>query len=166
MLQQILEEAGEDGHKPEPIAIPKQWLPGWIRWPIRLVLLPFVWLDLGAQWVARQFIRPPYKKVGKCRKRGNCCHYILIRKSKGHYLDLFWHTQVNGFFRRDQQIHEVDGMKVYLMGCRYLKEDGTCSVYHLRPTICRTWPRIEYFGHPQVLKGCGYQAVARNSKIR
>lgn len=163
MLQQILEHAGDDGDKPQPCPIPKQWLPGFIRWPIRYLLLPFVWLDIFAQSVAKKIIKPPYKKVGECKKRGNCCHYILIKKSKGisSKLDLFWHTQMNGFYRRDNTTHEYNGMRVYVMGCRYLKEDGKCGAYALRPMICRSWPRIEYFGHPQILKGCGFQAVPK-----
>lgn len=166
MLQQILEHAGDDDAKPPPCDIPKQWLPGFIRWPLRACLIPFIWLDIFAQVVARKIIKPPYQKVGNCKKRGNCCHYILIRKSKGIFskLDLFWHTQVNGFFRRDKKVHITDGMKVYLMGCRYLQKNGRCGVYHMRPAICRSWPRIEYFGHPQVLKGCGYSAVAVKAK--
>ena len=161
MLQQILDKAGEDGAKPPPCAILKQWLPSWIRFSIRIGLIPFIWLDVFAQWVARKIIRPPYKKIGNCKKRGNCCHYILIKKSKGFSskLDLFWHTQVNGFFKRDNILYEVDGMKVHLMGCRYLKKNGRCSIYAFRPMVCRTWPRIEYFGYPQILKGCGYKAI-------
>lgn len=160
MLNQILDHAGDEGAKPSPCPIPKQWLPSWVRWPLRVFLLPFVWIDLFAQWVAKKIIRPPYKKVGNCKRRGNCCHYILIKKSKGFSskLDLFWHTEVNGFFKRDEKVYDHNGMKVYLMGCRYLQEDGKCSVYRLRPMICRAWPRIEYFGSPQILKGCGYHA--------
>lgn len=164
MLQQILDHAGDDDHKPKPCKIPRQWLPGWIRWPIRILLLPFVLLDLFAQTLAKKIVRPPYQKVGSCKKRGNCCNYILIKKSKGFSakLDLFWHTQMNGFFRRDKETHEYNGMRVYVMGCRYLQKDGKCGAYKLRPMICRSWPRIEYFGHPQILKGCGFQAVPKD----
>jgi hypothetical protein len=161
MLQQILSEAGEEGHRPNPCPIPKQWLPSWIRWPLRSFLLPFVFLDILAQALAKKIIPPPFKKVGACKKRGNCCNYILIKKSKGlpQKLDLFWHAQVNGFYQRDKQFHDLDGMKVYVMGCRYLQKNGKCGAYLLRPMVCRAWPRIEYFGKPQILKGCGYKAV-------
>ncbi len=167
MLHQILEEAGEDHHKPLPCKIPKQWFPGFIRWPLRALLLPFLYLDIFAQWLAKKIIRPPYKKVGACKKRGNCCHYILIKKSKGFSgkLDLLWHTQINGFYRRDKQLHDYEGMKVYVMGCRYLQKDGRCGAYALRPMICRSWPRIEYFGHPQILKGCGFQAQFKKEDL-
>lgn len=160
MLQQILDHAGDDGHKPSPCKIPNQWLPGFIRWPLRVFLLPFVILDCFAQLIAKKIIRPPFKKVGSCKKRGNCCNYILIKKSKGlpSMLDLFWHTQMNGFYRRYEKPCNYEKMKVYVMGCRYLQKDGKCGAYLLRPMICRSWPRIEYFGHTQILKGCGFKA--------
>ena len=38
---------------------------------------------------------------------------------------------------------------------------GKTLAEHLRPAVCRKWPLIEYFGHPRILKGCGFQAVHR-----
>lgn len=167
-IDELLEGVGKEDAPPLPPegGIPRQWVVAPIRNFFRILLFPFVWLDLGAQSVARLMIRPPYKQVGKCKKRGNCCHYILIRGSKYFpaWLDLFWHTQINGFFRRDKRAHDYNGMKMYVMGCRHLKKDGSCGSYRLRPMICRTWPRIEYFGYPQVLKGCGFKAVLRKPK--
>lgn len=161
MLENILETAGDLKEPPES-SIAKQWLPGWIRWPVRVAILPFVLLDLGAQWIARKIIPTPYKKVGVCKKRGNCCYYILIRKTKYlGFFDLFWHTQINGFYKRSNSTFLYQGKKIYVMGCRYLQKDGSCKHYRLRPTICRTWPRIEIFGRPEILKGCGFQAQPR-----
>ncbi len=167
-LDVILARAEEAEEPPaDPTGgIPQQWVPGWIRWPLRLFFLPFVWLDLAAQMAAKQLIRPPFKKAGHCLKRGNCCHYILIPEAKGWLGKLYylWNTQILGFYRRTSDIHESDGKRVYVMGCRYLKKDGSCSHYHLRPAVCRKWPVIEYFGYPRIIKGCGYRAISRESK--
>jgi Fe-S-cluster containining protein len=168
-LDELLESAG-DAQTPPPLpsgGIPTQYLPLWIRWLLRTLILPFLWLDLFAQFIARQIIRPPYKKGGECKRRGNCCHNILVKKSRGvfKFLDLFWHQEVNGFYLREKKTYIYNGMKVYRMGCRYLKENGQCSVYFFRPMLCRTWPRIEYFGRPQVLKGCGYYPKARKKGV-
>ena len=167
MLETLLENAGDDGSQPLPPenGIQRQWLPNFIRFPIQLMVLPFVLLDYFGQWIAKQIIRPPFKKVGKCKKRGNCCHYILIRKIRFPFslFDQFWHTQVNGFYKRDDKVYIHNKNKVHLMGCRHLKKDGSCGRYFLRPMICRTWPRIEYFGYPQILKGCGFQAKPKTS---
>ncbi|MCB1119061.1 MAG: hypothetical protein KDK65_03790 [Chlamydiia bacterium] len=158
----MYEEAAETATAPPPMGdIPKQWVPGWIRWPIRLLFLPFVWLDLAAKQIARWIIPPPYKQAGHCNKRGNCCHYVLVGKRAGFlgYLELFWNTQINGFFIRDTVT--VDDTKILVLGCRYLSPKGTCAHHTLRPVICREWPRIEHFGHPQILKGCGYRTIKR-----
>lgn len=165
-LDEILvraEEAEEVPPEPEG-GIPRQWLPGLIRWPVRVLLLPTILIDLAAQRIARIIVRTPFKKEGKCLKRGNCCHYILVPEAKGFLgrLFYFWNTQVLGFYRRTPQVYESDGKRIYVMGCRYLKKDGSCGHYHLRPTVCRKWPVIEYFGFPRIIKGCGYKAVPRD----
>lgn len=131
-LDEILKLSEEATEPPaEPKEIPKQWLPGWIRWPLRVAILPFVLIDLGAQVVARILIRPPFKKEGKCLKRGNCCHYILIPESKGVLgkMFYFWNTQILGFYKRREQVYESDGKPVHVMGCRYLQKNGSCGHY-------------------------------------
>lgn len=164
-LEDLLEKAGTATSLPPdpPGGIPRQRLPNWIRWPLRLIFLPFILLDLTAQRVARLLIRPPFKQEGSCLKRGNCCHYILLPKPKGGlgWLFYFWSTQVLGFYPRSRQPYESEGKEVLVMGCRYLQPNGSCRHYHLRPTVCRKWPMIEYFGLPRLLKGCGFTASLR-----
>jgi Fe-S-cluster containining protein len=167
-LEDLMDAAGEAKEMPPPPrgGIPKQTVPPWIRWPIRLLFLPFVVVDVWAQRVAKLVIRPPHRQVGKCHQRGNCCHYILLQDYKGWKgaLNIFWNTQINGFFLRDSQVYECQGKRVFVMGCRYLQKNGRCGRYFWRPAICRKWPLIEYFGHPSLLKGCGFRAIAANQK--
>ncbi len=169
-LEELLHNAGETDSLPAepPEGIPKQFVPSWIRWPLRVLFLPLVMLDLFAQKMARVFIRTPFKQVGACKKRGYCCHYILIPETKGIFGKLYylWNTQILGFYRRDNRLYESDGHKVYVMGCRYLNKEGTCTRYALRPAVCRKWPMIEYFGYPRILKGCGFKAVYRDQPDR
>jgi Fe-S-cluster containining protein len=166
-IDQLTTKAGEATEQPPlpPGGIPKQWLPGIIRWPLRLLALPFVWLDLIAQWVARKIVRPPFKVVGHCHQRGNCCYYVLLPEPKGvtSRIFFFWYTQVNRFYLRSSEpvIHE--GERMMVMGCRYLRKDGRCGHYRLRPMLCRQWPIIEHFGTPKRLKGCGFKGALRDS---
>lgn len=164
-LESLLLQAQEATEIPPPpkTGIPKQWLASWIRYLLKIIILPFIYLDQLAQIVAKWLIRPPFVQVGSCKRRGNCCHYILIPENKGMFGRLFhfWHTQINGFYLREPLPFESEGKKMQVMGCRYLKSDGGCSNYFFRPTICRKWPIIEYFGTPRILKGCGYKAVPR-----
>ncbi len=156
-VDEIIESVGEMDSLPSRV-IPKKWFFEPLSTCIKTLVLPFVLLDILCQRIAKFFVPPPFVKAGECKRRGNCCYYILIKKSWGIFalLDLFWHTQVHGFYRLKKEPLLVKGKKYYLMGCRYLSKDGLCKQYFLRPTICRLWPRIEIFGHPEVLKGCGY----------
>lgn len=164
-LSILLEKAGEATSSPPlpPAGIPRQRVPGWIRWPLRLFFLPFVIIDVAAQKTAAFILRTPFKKEGKCLQRGNCCHYILIEKGKGFFgwLYFFWNTEINGFYLRTKELHESEGKKVFVMGCRYLQPNGKCGHYRLRPAVCRKWPLISYFGLPQLLKGCGFRPIPR-----
>ena len=171
-VDEIIEGAGLETSQPQPPiqGIPKQWLPNWVRRAVQWVCYPVVILDFTAQKIARLLVRPPFKRVGRCKRRGNCCHYVVMKRTRGvlGVLERFWATQINGFYFRNQVPVDYQGKKVHLMGCRYLKKDGSCGNYRLRPMICRTWPIVEHFGWPRLLKGCGftYQETKTYTKMR
>ncbi len=165
-LDILIENVGDAEEQP-PLpegGIPKQWLPAWIRWTLKILSLPWILLDLHAQRLAVKWARTPYIQQGGCKQRGNCCHYIMIEKGWGilGWLFMFWHTQVIGFYKRFPQIHSYEDKQVYVMGCRHLRPDGSCGQYAFRPLVCRKWPVIEHFGHPRILKGCGFTATPRS----
>lgn len=161
MLEELNSDPGELTSPPNPPkeGIPKQWLPRPMQRMIQLLCLPYVLLDMGAQKIAKKIIPPPYIRVGQCKKRGNCCYYLRLRKVRYiDWLQKFWVTQINGFFFRSAKTIKIEKHQYYIMGCRHLKSNGECENYFLRPLICRTWPVIEKFGYPQLLKGCGFEA--------
>ncbi len=151
----------------QPRAIPEQKLPGWIRWPLRILAYPFMMLEILSNKIVSTIVKPKYKIVGGCKKSGNCCRYIHLGWPKNRKLNLFsklyvlWQTEVLGFYFKDFDFVE-DQEVTKVMGCRYLKEDGSCKHYRLRPGICRNWPKIHYFREPTILKGCGFKAVKRD----
>lgn len=164
-VEQVLEDADLLTSPPEDPegGIPKPWLPEFLRKGIQCICYPIVQLDLAAQSIARLIVRPPFKKVGKCKRRGNCCYYIIFKKTKGPmgWIQRFWATQINGFYYRTKEPVTYLDKPIYVMGCRYFnKKDGSCGNYALRPTICRTWPIVSHFGWPRILKGCGYEVRA------
>ena len=170
MFDDVLRRAAEgdfSDHPYENRSIGRQWLPRFIRWPIKCIVLPFVILDMAAQFISKKIIPPPFKKTGKCKKSGNCCRYILMKKCRWplNRIFLFWHTQINGFYLLDRKPYKYKGVEFYVMSCRYLLADGLCKHYRFRPSICRTWPRIEHFGYPQFLKGCGYNFICKKSRV-
>ncbi len=148
----------------KPPSIPKQKLPGWIRWPIRVLLYPWVMLDLAAQAFIYRLGRSEYKVEGACKMRGRCCHHILLDMPRWKLLGkvyLWYFTEIQGFYMKRFDLIEDDGMVIKVFGCRYLKDDGLCGHHILRPTVCRKWPRRQLFGKPPLFKGCGYTLTPR-----
>ncbi|MCX6988652.1 MAG: hypothetical protein NTZ52_04025 [Chlamydiae bacterium] len=158
-LAHILNQAETLKEAPRPLTpIPRQWLPGWIRFLLKALYLPVLVLDLSMQNLAKKIIKPPFKQVGSCKRRGNCCYFILLPECKGLVSKVYylWQTQVNGFFLREKSPPNEEGEHMLVLGCRHLKKDGSCNSYRTRPAVCRRWPVIEHFGRPRLLKGCGY----------
>ena len=166
MIEDEIANAGDltSAPKVDPTKLPKRWFPGIIRKLLQIAFLPFVLIDKMAVKIAAWLIKTPYKKEGACRRRGNCCYYIRMRKYRGpiNFIQMFWATQINGFFLRQKKPVKYGKKQYFIMGCRHLQKDGSCKEYLLRPSICRKWPEIERFGEPNILKGCGYRAAPRN----
>jgi hypothetical protein len=165
-LDLLIEHAGATPRQPPLPAggIPRQWIPAFIRWPIRLFMTPFVILDQFIKKVAAFLVQTPFKMAGSCKKRGNCCYFVLLPEPKGLLgrLFYFWYTQINGFYWRGLTTTSDKGNTMHVMGCRYLKKDGSCAHHKLRPALCREWPVIAIWGRPQILKGCGFRAEPRH----
>jgi hypothetical protein len=142
---------------------PKQILPAPLRNLLKIMYLPILLLDLSMQKMAKKIIRPPFEQKGNCKKRGNCCYFILLPESQSFLgkVFYFWQTEINGFFIREKSPPDQDGKKMLIMGCRHLRKDGSCGSYITRPSVCRKWPIIEHFGRPRLLKGCGYHIQLR-----
>lgn len=158
----LLLEDDMEGPAPQPSPTVKHrvWFTRWLATSIKYYLLPFALLELWTEKVAKKIVKPPYKRVGACKKRGACCHYIMLPSRKGVLgrLAYWWYTQIHGFYPRFSEEKWYYGKKVRVMGCSYLKKDGSCGQYKTRPILCRKWPFIERFAHPEVLRGCGFSS--------
>jgi len=166
-LMNILHLA-EERTSPPPLpreGIPKTIIPYPIQIICKIFMLPFILLDQFVQKAAKILIKTPIKKGGHCKRRGNCCYYILLPERKGLLFKLyfFWQTQINGFFVRKKSPEDTQGNKILVLGCKHLQQNGSCNNYLLRPAICRRWPIVELFGHPKILKGCGFTLELRKS---
>lgn len=163
-IEELIEKVADDAAQPPHHPIPKQRLPAIFRWSVRIIAWPFIQLDHLAERLATKLVPPPFKRGGACKKRGNCCHYILLPKPTSFLSRLYylWNIEVNGFYRLNEpEYHDEEEDCTWLvMGCRYFK-NNLCSVYRFRPQMCRKWPIVEIFGPPRILKGCGYQALIK-----
>ena len=160
----IIEPSPKDKRVALPVGgVPQQKLPGFVRLAIQVFFYPFMRLDLACQSLLRFFIRPSYERKGQCQMTGNCCRYLAQQKSGMHKWPFFhwWATEVNGFYERSFEVEAPQGEQIRIYSCRHLTAEGKCANYALRPVVCRTWPRVDYFGQPSLMKGCGYRFQPR-----
>ena len=149
-----------------PAGVPVQQLPAFLRRFIQCLFYPFMRLDLAAQALLRWIIPPPYKRTGQCKMTGKCCRYLGQDKPKGGDWPFFrwWSFEINGFYERGFEVDGPDTTQMRVYSCRHLTAQGRCGNYAWRPAVCRAWPRIDYFGQPTLMKGCGYQLEPRRPR--
>ena len=165
----VLQPAHDVRPPPPASGIPRQRLPRGVRRALQIMVLPFVLLDVCVQRGVRVVLRPRFRLTGGCRRTGSCCRYITQPSSPGRNvikrfadrLQRVWATEVNGFYERDFDASDDDGARVVVFSCRCLAATGRCKNYALRPSLCRTWPRVDFFVEPRLYKGCGYAARPR-----
>ncbi len=160
----IIEPGGADRRVAPPAGgLPPQRLPRFARLMIQILVYPFMRLDLACQALLRMLVRPPHRRLGQCQMSGRCCRYLAQQKSGLHKWPFFhwWATEVNGFYERSFEVEAPEGQQMRIYSCRHLTAEGRCNNYAFRPVVCRTWPRIDYFGQPSLMKGCGYRFEPR-----
>lgn len=116
-------------------------------------------------------LQTEYKLTAGCKKRGACCHHILLEWSPlfdrfpllGRII-LWKYTRLYSFFDRGYTWEIQDGLMARVLGCHALQSDGSCGEYRIRPLICRAFPELPLTGKPRLLKGCGYEFVRRDNK--
>lgn len=130
---------------------------------LREVATLFTRLDLAAvSWVRKA--RPPrYAIVGACQRRGACCTQIVADPPRVvKQTPVLFHAFA-GFHKLLHNFSLVgrgpDGQLVFR--CGFLRADGRCGIYRLRPRLCRTYPLLPFFDAPKILPGCGYRVVLR-----
>ena len=135
-----------------------------------VLFLAIVLMDLGRRF-GSILLRTEYKLAGQCKKRGACCHHVLLEWSPlfekypalGR-LVLWKYTRIYSFFDRGYTWEIQDGLMTRVLGCHALQEDGSCGEYLTRPLICRAFPELPLTGRPLLLKGCGYKFERRDGK--
>ncbi|SMF04893.1 YkgJ family cysteine cluster protein [Desulfovibrio gilichinskyi] len=97
---------------------------------------------------------------GSCNMCGKCCREISL------YVDSTW-------LRSEKQVRKASIKNPHLnffkiigktedgflkFACTHLGEDGLCTDYENRPTLCRTFPSPSIFlQHGQLPEGCGFR---------
>lgn len=103
-----------------------------------------------------------YKIEGSCLQCGKCCREIRaygMKTPKDLKIMQFIFPWYKRFYilRKDE-----DGN--YVLSCKYLTNEGKCSIYKLRPLVCRNYPKKYINFNAEMITGCGYKVIKKNFK--
>ncbi len=61
-------------------------------------------------------------------------------------------------------ITRTDSEGNLVLSCKYLTEQGLCSVYNKRPLVCRNYPKKSINLNLEMIDGCGYKVIKKDFK--
>jgi Fe-S-cluster containining protein len=103
-----------------------------------------------------------YKIVGKCLKCGKCCKEIRsygLRNEKELNFMKFIFPWYKRFY-----ITNKDENGNLVLSCKHLTTEGLCSVYKLRPLLCRNYPNKTINFNAEMIDGCGFKVIKKEFK--
>lgn len=101
-----------------------------------------------------------YEIVGECKKCGKCCNYMYsfdTYTEKEFKIMQFLFPAYKRFYIKGK---DEEGNLIF--ACKYVSEDGLCTVYKKRLKMCKKYPK-RFINQPAVLhEGCGYKVVKKS----
>lgn len=101
-----------------------------------------------------------YEIVGECKQCGKCCNYMYsfdTYTEKEFKIMQFLFPAYKRFY-----IKGKDEKGNFVFGCKYVSEDGKCTVYKKRLKMCKRYP-VKMTRYPMTLHdGCGYSVVKKD----
>lgn len=101
-----------------------------------------------------------YKIQGECKKCGKCCRYMYSFDSyteKEFKFMQFLFPSYRRFY-----IKGKDDKGNLIFACKYVTDEGLCSVYEKRLPMCKKYPSKKIFYPAKLHEGCGYKIVKKS----
>ncbi len=100
-----------------------------------------------------------YEIKGGCKMCGKCCNYMYsfdtYTEKEFKFMQLLY-PSYKRFYIKDK---DEDGNLIF--ACKYVSEDGKCTVYNKRLKMCKKYPQ-RFIKFPAKLhEGCGYEVVKK-----
>lgn len=137
-----------------------------VQIPVFLLERIVAFFDAISLWIVKLACKTEYVRKGQCQKTGVCCRTIgieypgwLRKKPKIQSLILAWYNLRYNF----EFLGRNEEKDMLVFSCRYLTKQNTCGIYHMRPTLCREYPKTPWRGKVELHKGCGYSFELRKS---
>ena len=104
--------------------------------------------------------RIKYEIVGSCKKCGKCCRYMYsfdTYTEKEFKIMQFIFPAYKRFYIRGK-----DEFGNLIFACKYVSDEGLCTVYNKRLRMCKRYPS-RFVNTPAILhEGCGYRVVKKS----
>ncbi len=103
--------------------------------------------------------RVEYTIEGECKKCGQCCRYMYsfdTYSEKEFKIMQFLFPSYRRFYIRGK---DEDGNLIF--ACKYVTEEGLCSVYEKRLPMCKKYPAKKIYYPGKLHEGCGYRVVEK-----
>ena len=100
-----------------------------------------------------------YKIEGECKKCGKCCRYMYsfdTYTEKEFKFMQFLFPSYRRFYIRGK-----DESGNLIFACKYVTEEGLCSVYEKRLPMCKRYPEKKIYYPGKLHEGCGYKIVKK-----
>lgn len=100
-----------------------------------------------------------YEITGECKKCGKCCNYMYsfdtYTEQEFKFMQILFPSYKRFYIKgKDEQGNLI-------FACKYVSDDGLCSVYKKRLKMCKRYP-CRKINYPAALhEGCGYKILKK-----
>lgn len=101
-----------------------------------------------------------YEIQGECKKCGKCCRYMYSIDTYTEKEFKFMQFLFPSYRRFYIKGRDKDGNLIF--ACKYVTEEGLCSVYEKRLPMCKKYPFKRICYPAKLHEGCGYRVVKKS----
>lgn len=101
-----------------------------------------------------------YEIKGECKQCGKCCNYMYsfdtYTEQEFKFMQLLY-PKYKRFYIKGK---DEEGNLIF--ACKYVSEEGKCTVYNKRLKMCKNYPskKIRFLG--KLHEGCGYKVIKKS----
>lgn len=106
--------------------------------------------------------KPQYEIVGECKKCGKCCNYMYSFDTYTEQEFKFMQILYPSYKRFYIKGKDEEGNLIF--ACKYVSEEGLCTVYKKRLKMCKKYPNSKIFYPASLHEGCGYTVLKKDFK--
>lgn len=101
-----------------------------------------------------------YEITGECKKCGKCCNCIYsldtYTEKEFKFMQILFPSYRNFYIKgRDEEGN-------FIFACKFVSEEGLCTIYKKRPKMCRVYPNKKIYFPAKLHEGCGFKVIKKN----